>query len=353
MLATTLLVTTLLTVMLAASFLLVSAEQRTTDNSFGTAKALAIADAGLQNYFSGSRGLTATDTIDSMRVVLSGGYADVVARRLRPAGATVGSHLALWVVRSAGVATQGVMSGQTRGSRTIAQLAQLNPGTIPVRAAMVAANGVQWNSNGGNPVNGHDVCFPSHDTTGLSTPLNGVTPTTGQQPRGVPNTEVIGTTAANVYDSTHIDWASILAGNFYPDYTIPNTGIPPVAALSQFLVGYVTGTGTFRLPIGRWHGLLVVQGNIWMDSFSEWDGVIIAGGQLAGSTPAAGYTIYGAVITGLNAALPGGPVAAPNQIRRGPSVTIRYSSCNVAQAAAAFGSLVPIKKSWADTWSTY
>ena len=44
-LATTLLVTTLLTVMLAASFLLVSAEQRTTDNSFGTARALALAQA--------------------------------------------------------------------------------------------------------------------------------------------------------------------------------------------------------------------------------------------------------------------------------------------------------------------
>ena len=83
-LATTLLVTTLLTVMLAAAFLLVSAEQRMTTNSFGTAKALAIAQAGLQNYFSRNLGLDTSSTYDSTRIVESGGYADVVGRRVRP-----------------------------------------------------------------------------------------------------------------------------------------------------------------------------------------------------------------------------------------------------------------------------
>ena len=86
-LATPLLVTTLLTVMLAASFLLVSAEQRTTDNSFGTARALALAQAGQQNYLAQNRGLSDTSSYDSSRVTLVLGYADVVATKLRPSHA--------------------------------------------------------------------------------------------------------------------------------------------------------------------------------------------------------------------------------------------------------------------------
>lgn len=157
MLATTLLVTTLLTVMLAASFLLVSAEQRTTDNSFGTARALALAQAGLQNYFAQNRGLSDTSSYDSTRIPLVLGYANVVATRLRPAGASTGSPLALWVVRSSGVATSPVMAGQTQGSRTLAQFAQLNQGLLPARAALVALNGVQITGSGTNPLSGSDL----------------------------------------------------------------------------------------------------------------------------------------------------------------------------------------------------
>lgn len=46
------LVVTLLTVMLASAFILVSADYRTTLNAFASARALALAQAGMQNYFS-------------------------------------------------------------------------------------------------------------------------------------------------------------------------------------------------------------------------------------------------------------------------------------------------------------
>jgi hypothetical protein len=158
-LATTLLVTTLLTVMLAASFLLVSAEQRTTDNSFGTARALVIAQAGLEAYWDSSRGLDTSSIYDSARIVLTGGYADVVGRRVRPAGAALGSRLALWVVKSTGVTTTAVMAGQVQGTRTIAQFAQFNPGKLPARAAMVALNGLSITGPPGAtfPLSGHDL----------------------------------------------------------------------------------------------------------------------------------------------------------------------------------------------------
>ncbi|HUK63606.1 MAG TPA: hypothetical protein VLV15_09735, partial [Dongiaceae bacterium] len=159
-LATTLLVTTLLTVMLAASFLLVSAEQRTTDNSFGAARSLALAQAGLQSYFSLNRALADTASYDSARIVLARGYADVVALRVRPLGASTGSAQALFVVRSTGVATSAVMAGQVQSARTIVQYAQLNPSHLPARAAMVALNGVSISGGGfhaTHPLSGHDL----------------------------------------------------------------------------------------------------------------------------------------------------------------------------------------------------
>ena len=151
-LPTTLLVTTLLTVMLTAAFILVSAEHRTTDNSLAGARALSLAQAGLQSYLAANRGIGSSSTYDSVRYTVSDGYSDVVAQRLRPAA---GSSMAVWVIRSGGYSTDPRLGGQTQGKRVVAQLAQLNVGTLPGRAAMVAINGVQMfggNAGDDNPI---------------------------------------------------------------------------------------------------------------------------------------------------------------------------------------------------------
>jgi hypothetical protein len=369
-LATTLLVTTLLTVMLAASFLLVSAEQRTTDNSLGTARALAIAQAGLQVYFDSSRGLDTSSTYDSVRIATAGGYADVVGRRLRPAGAATGSTLALWVVRSSGVATVGVMAGQVQGTHTIAQLAQFNPGLLPARATMVALNGVKitGSKNAVYPVSGHDLnqflCSgnpggAAADTFAINVPWNsynldsGTTAPASQQ-SGIATVDSLPfPLSTNLYDTTHIDWAGLLAGNFIPDYTYP-PGPWPVDGASDYSVGYVNGNVT--LPVGQKRGMLVVTGNVVAVSGTHWDGIIIAGGNFT-TSPASlnSYLIHGMIVTGLNKAL--GQVVAPNQFQRGASPnggpSIQWTWCYTQSATAALSSMVPIKNAWADTWTTY
>jgi Tfp pilus assembly protein PilX len=357
-LATTLLVTTLLTVMLAASFLLVSAEQRTTDNSFGTARALALAQAGLQNYLAQNRGLSDTSSYDSSRVTLVLGYADVVATKLRPSGAASGSSLALWVVRSTGVATSPVMAGQTQGSRTIAQFAQLNPGVLPARAALVALNGVVISAppSGGfmpsNPVTGHDLgatgaCVPpgglAADTFAVSAPSGWYQATNTQPPAGV-GVETSFPSWSNLYDTTHIDWAGLVGGNFIPDYTMPPAPWPPLGS-SNYLVGYVAGDVT--IPTGQRHGMLVVTGNVTMAANAHWDGIILAGGRF---NPNATGVIHGMIVTGLNLAL--GHAVPADTIQAGQE-RVGWSWCFTQFSVNALSALVPMKNTWADTWTTY
>jgi Tfp pilus assembly protein PilX len=351
-LATTLLVTTLLTVMLAASFLLVSAEQRTTDNSFGTARALSLAQAGLQYYFSLNTALTDTSTYDSVRVTLANGYADVVARRVRPGGAASGSPLALYVVRSTGVATSPVMAGQVQGNRTIAQFAQLNPANLPARAAMVALNGVSITGGGSNPLNGHDLgsispCVspgsPVADTHSVSLPVGGYSANAGAAPLGT--IEYL-SSWHYVYDSTHVDWVSLVSGNLIPDYTIPPATYPPYS--NTYQVGYVPGDAT--IPTGQRRGVLVVTGNVTMAAGAHWDGIILAGGTVSAQTGASTFIMHGMIVTGLNMAL--GQAVPPNPLKRG-NANIEWTWCYTQSSINSLSSLVPVKNGWADTWTTY
>jgi Tfp pilus assembly protein PilX len=363
-LATTLLVTTLLTVMLAAAFLLVSAEQRTTDNSFGSSRALALAQAGLQNYFSQNRGLADSSSYDSTRIPLVLGYADVVARKVRPSGASSGSPLALWVVRSSGVATSPVLSGQTQGARTIAQFAQLNLGVLPARAALVTLNGVAVTGNPSDayPLSGEDlstsICTgnpggAAADTFGVSVPNArysdvGTTPPTSRY--GIATVEPYGSYGP-LYDSTHVDWASLLAGNFLPDFTIP-PGSWPAQGNTNYLVAYVPSDATLpSVPGGTpgMRGLLVVKGNLRLAEDSHWDGIILVGGYLA-AAPGTDYLLHGMVVTGLNRAL--GQVVPPDTVERGMQ-HIKWSWCYARIAINSLSSLVPVTNAWADTWTTY
>lgn len=358
-LATTLLVTTLLTVMLAAAVLLVSAEQRTTDNSYGTARALALAQGGLQNYFSQSRGLSDTSTFDSTRVTLATGYADVVATRVRPGGASSGSPLALWVVRSTGVTTSPAMTGQVLGSRTIAQFAQLNLGLLPARAAMVALNGVRITGSAGSthPIKGDDLgsispCVSpggnAADTFAISYPsglytYQNASPAPAGYPTGL---EAPYAAWSSLYDSTHVDWPSLIAGNFIPDYTIPPSPWP--AYSNNYLVGYVPGNAT--IPSGQRRGVLVVSGDVTVISGTHWDGIILAGGRLTVSPPGASFNIHGMVVTGLNLSL--GQSVPPDTLARG-GVRVQWTWCYTQSSINSLSSLAPIKNAWADTWSTY
>ena len=337
-LPTTLMVMALLTVMLTAAFILVSAEYRTTDNALAMSRAHTLAQAGLENYMSRSPTLTGATTYDSLHVVFGTGYADVVAQRLVTAS---GSRPSLWVIRSAGVLTAGgTLTGQTTARRVVAQLAVLNPGTFPVLSAFVAANPVVLVGSGGNPIRGRDACTGNLDTLGLTIAAGDLT---GSGVQGGIRTLA---SHAAVLDSTHIDWAAILAGAATPDYVVPNwpgswTGYPIVYA-----------PGNLTLPVGTRSGVLIVQGDLTLGSggSTNWNGVILVGGRIIEASD--NMRIRGALTTGLNNLITPNSVP-PDTINRAGGADYQWDSCVATQAIQGLGSVSPLKNGYIGTWSTY
>ena len=316
------------------------------------------------------------------------GYADVVARKVRSSGGANGSTLALWVVRSTGVSTSPVLTGQVTGTRTIAQFAQLNPGLLPARAALVALIGVQVSSPGAhnNPVTGHDStgskspCVapsnPADDTAAVSAPTavlsdgqNGYLQTAGGDPDGTKETSTFASWSS-LYNATRIDWPGLLGGNFFPDYMVTNASplsAWPAAGNTNYPVVYVPrdalgNNQDIVIPAGVRRGMLVVTGNVLLQANSEWDGIILAGGNLTVSSACDDVNspicyLRGMVVTGLNIAL-GQSVprdAVPRFGKHGDkgSAYVQWAWCYTHSSIGTFSALVPVKNGWADTWSTY
>ena len=275
-LPTTLLVLTLLTVMLTAAFILVSAEFRTTDNSLAMTRAHSLAQAGLQTYFSMNRAMLGTS--DSIRITMSGGYADVVATRLRDSTA---NRRALWLVRASGFSTDPTQPGQVQALRSVTQLAERNPARFPANAALFAPNGVHVSAVGGsNPMWGDDVsCTPQLDKPGVITPTGLYTAAAAGAPTGNPGILYLPSAAA-VIDSTYVDWPSLIGGNFTPDYVLPGS------LVSWNTNAVILVNGDYTTPAGLPNpsrGILVVTGNLTLTNDVHWHGVVIAGGFVRGT----------------------------------------------------------------------
>jgi len=355
-LPTTLLVMTLLTIMLTAAFTMVSAEYRTTDNSIARARAYALAQAGLQTYYSLTRDVS-TKTYDSVRLSLTGGYVDVVARRMRDS--TPNSD-ALWMVRASAAASDAYQSGQVAAQRTITQLASNQIG-FPVRAALFAANGLYLHHPGGGSgavsqptLNGTDqascgtgtsitaLVYPSGLLTSNSLPLTG-------HVNGATSALASG---AAVVAASRIDWVSLTNGDVVADYTVP--GSTPVWNANRIILvnGNYTLTGAQAGTTNPGRGILIVTGNLTLSDV-VWYGTILVGGRLVAFNTR--FEIWGNVYTGLNIAL-GQSVSAVglDSLTRGNNNReIHWNWCQYTPAVASMTALVPLSNAWSNTWATY
>jgi len=351
-LATTMLVMTLLTVMLVAAFILISAEFHTTDASYSTARSLNLAQAGLEAYFAASHDLTTGS--DSTNYGFSGGYARVVARQLR-AATTSPSRNALWVVYATGVDSTRSITIKGTGTRTVARLAYLSVsgGTLPIRAAVMAAN--QIFIGDGINVTGYDNCTPSKDIVGVTASTSDMLaiPVHASALRGSPTGIQTLASRQAVYDSTHIAWDLLIGGGGFTT-TAPSPGI-------MFKTYYYSGSLTLA-PYTSYTGLLVLTGNLSLGNMSTWNGVIIAGGWVRSQSYS--YVVNGAIVTGLNNMSTSGcstssasPCVGPDSLPGGGTgssgTKIVWNSCLAASAIATIASLAPVRNAFMDTWKTY
>jgi hypothetical protein len=344
-----LLVIAVLTIMVAGGFSLVSAERRSVADQKSQISAFRIAEQGLEIFLVrrdsimlGMPGYTKIPGAkDSVRIQMTGGYADVSLTRLRP---VIGSQSGLYVVRSKGVETAGAYAGTPQGVRTVAQYVLWEPAPMQVLAGWTALSGIQKNGGAGT-LGGIDLCGDSAAVAGVAVPVNpgytGKTVAVGDPP--------VDTVAP---EEVSIDWNAIVNLNMIEaTYIFPGSTWPTAAMEAAFAdpnsIYYpiVRVNGDFSLPSSG-KGMLIVTGHLTLNGSVGWKGVILVGGDI---TSNGNNGIEGATVSGLNVKL---GTYVPSATANGTK-QYNYNSCEVAKATTSMGALVTLRNTWVDNWVEY
>jgi hypothetical protein len=345
-----LLVIMVLTIMVAGGFSLVSAERRSVADQKSQISAFRIAEQGLELFLvrrdslmKDKPGYTKVPgAADSVRIPLSGGYADVTLTRLR---APRGNQAGLYVVRSKGVETADAYAGTPQGVRTVAQYALWEPAPMQVLAGWTALSGLQKNGGAGT-LGGIDVCGAGATIAGVVVPVN---PGYEGKVVAVGNPPVDSVIDPDVID---IDWDGIVNHNLIEaTITLPG-GSWPTAALEAAYAD----TGSKYYPIIRVNGdlalpssgkgMLIVTGSLTLNGSVGWKGVILVGEQIKSN---GSNNVEGAVISALDEKL---GINVPISVADGTK-QYNYNSCEVSKATTTMGALVTLRNTWVDNWVEY
>ncbi len=327
---------------LMAVLMLNGSERRVVMNAQAQTSAYAVAETGLEQFAANRAALgfasSPAAAYESTRVTVSGGYADVVLQRLRPA---VGAANAVYVMRSHGYATDARLSGTPLAERQVAQLAAWVPGSVSLLGAFTAINGLT-KGNALGSLSGTDGCGVMPTTAGVAVGSPGYTQTSGTSiASGNPAVLSLGT-QAQAAAAVRLDWSGISSGSaIVEDVALPSGTWPSFAVSTYWPVILVTGN--FTLP-GNGQGTLIVTGTLTISATRTWKGVILVGNGL---TATGTTTVQGAVITGLNVKL--GQSPAVSALGTGTR-TVVYNSCNIASALNAFSALQLLPNAWMDDW---
>lgn len=342
----TIFLVTMLTLMLAALFVRVSADRVVAESSGDLVDAATIAQGGLQSYL-GTMTMTKIrpNDGDSTRINVTGGYADVVVRVVqRPADTTANET---FVVRSTGYVIKPVMGATPRASRTVVQFAEWQVGVLDALAGFTAANGVQKTGSGTVDVQGYDQCGGATPVAGLRVPTGSTYPSSGIYGSPVVSS---GGTPATVAAATGVDWSAVINGRLAPDHT----------SFQDWNFNYETTviTGDATLSDNGGAGLLVVTGDLTITgSYFYWYGVILVGGHITFQRPDPSNTlytyIYGSVVSGLQAQLPLGNPSQGNIGANGTYTVIWQCSYYNITGLQNLTGFVPITNAWVENWATY
>ena len=371
------LVIAFLTVTIAAAYAATSSELTTNTAQRGESRAYMIAQAGLENFmarrnengFCALCGNPPATTYESTTVLLPGGYAQVVAQQVRTGSFT---RPAIYLLRSRGVDTIGIVSGSSissRAERVVAQLVYWNVNQVNVLSGWTATNGLDKQGSSGT-ISGVDGCLAVNGggkptVAGIAVPNGDYSVSGNFTPAGTPPIQYLGT-QAQTNASVKVDWAGIMDGNrIQPDYTFAssaaaNAAWPSIDFTNKYPV--IRVNGDLSMPSTGGQGTLIVMGNLTMSGNNLWRGILLVGGQM---TSNGNGTMSGATMSGLNTLLTPTELAKantissttlvanpPNALANGTK-TFEYNSCEVARAAGGLASYSVYPNAWMDNFVTY
>ena len=364
-----LLVITALTAALAAGFAGVAAEYTTNAAQRGQNRAYNLAQTGLEQFvvlrsqkIAGTSWCTncvddpAVADSEWTRISLPGGYADVVAVKVRPATATTD---AMYFIRSRGVDTTAKLNAAGSGvasERIVGEYATWNTDTMKVAAAWLSLSGLTKNGTG--LISGIDQCGKQPDVAGVMVD-KGDLDVSGESfhPEGSPPVDT-----SNTFDQLKTEDGHRLAGhhqwqNSIPaDITIPGRAFPSVSDFDNdpsYWPVIRVHTNDYSLP-NRGRGIIIADGDFTINGSNMWDGILLVGGQL---TSNGNNVTAGATLSGLNFLMNGGtPTAGKKDVDNSTAngtKTYVYNSCNVSKAASRMRRYVVMPNTWNDNVSSW
>lgn len=346
-----LLVIGFLTVGAATAFSRVDSETRVARSREAAADAFALAQTGLERFavdrFNLGFQVQPPPASESTRIMLAGGYADVISRLVRPKTPT---SQATYVIKSRGVRQAGSLSWTPPATHTVGQYAFFREGEIQVLSGWTSLSGLR-KSGGSGTISGYDYCGVKPPVAGVALPDGTYVQNGGQLvPEGSPDFMYMGT-QTQMASQIKIDWDGIINHNaIVPDVTINCTGGTCTPAFPTFTdPNYwpvVLVQGNYSVPwSGR--GTLIVSGNLVINGSDQWRGIVLAGGTITSNGT---NTVLGATISGLNVLL--NQTVPINDVGDGTK-TFQYDSCAIEKAVTRFSSLVLIPNTWIDNWSSW
>lgn len=362
---TAMLAIAIITIALAASFTLVSAERRTVNDQQLQVRALGIAQQGIEAYlrhpenpaFRPGRTVNMppldSDTAWIPVNVATGDTAIVIPRLYRVSTTTAADTM--YVISSLGRQGGRTIQGTPPAVRTVAEIVTWTGAVLPLKAGWTSLTGLSKNGAAGT-LSGNDaaapVCTTIGNVAGVSVPLlpgyvGSQAPLQGHPPLDSSSLGLTPQSAADSMAKSGVDWAEWSQGLNLPNVwrTSDHGGaFPSFTNPAYYPTVYVNGDVV--MPTGR--GMLVVSGNLTINGSTSWDGFVLIGG---GVTSNGNNTINGAMISGLNVMLTG-ISPGPSSIGNG-NKTVQFNSCEVKNALAGSKVLVPRHGTWMDNWKTY
>jgi hypothetical protein len=336
-----------MTVGVATAFARVQSEMQITGDRQAETDAFAYATGSLERFAIDRTALGFSSNpplaVESVRIMLPGGWADVISRRVKPKTATSD---AVYLLTSKAVRRTGNAARMPQAEATASQYAFFREGKIKIISAWTSLSGLHKNGGAGS-IDGNDSCSALPAVAGVAVPtVPGYTQSGGASvPTGSPPIDDLGSQAA-ANAAVGIDWNAIVNGGaIVPDLTFPTPDSWPASfPAGWWPVIYVNGD--LSLPTdGR--GTLIVTGNMTIGGTTKWDGVILVGGTIYAN---GNNNVHGGVISGLNEQL---GISVPQSDIGNGTKTYVYDSCAIANAASRFAALVLVSKTWSNNWPVW
>jgi hypothetical protein len=349
------LVLALITAAVVAGYSATNAEVVSNNAMRAQARAYQLAEVGLQQFLlrRSETGFCTNCVVDPgvvdsewTRVNLTGGYADVVAMRVR--GRLSDGTPALFFVRSRGVDTTVRLSGvgnTVRAMRAVGQYATFGTSSVKPIGAWTSLNGVQNEIQGSRiPIVGTNGCNTLNVLPGLVVPTGGNYLGSATPPSGAPPVDS-SMSRDSLMKRVGIDWTAIFRENAIPaDVTIPPGNWPSFSDPSYYPV--IRLKRSAEIPTGR--GLIIADSHVVVSDGNSWNGIILAG---AGLFALGSGTVNGASISGLNYIL--GSIASPYRDYVTDQKRVQYNSCVALAAASRLKTYYVLTNTWLDNVSIW